>query len=1238
MEYDDRGRMTRRIDPLGNEWLTDYDANGDPVLFTGPDGATVSYTYDRPRLPASVTDQEGQVTRFEYLDNGQPKSVIDHHGNALVFDYDARGQLIKHTDREGNVTEWTYDGGGRIAAVTEGGPDNPGTVTFTYDSLGNPLTVTRPGGGVTTMTYDDVGNLLTMTDPLGHVTSWDYDLNGRLATQTQADGNATTFEYDDGGRLESATDVLGYQISYAYDLNDRVTRVIDPGGVATTYDRDGAGRVIGVTDALGNRVGYEYDALSRTVATVDALGRAATATYDAYGRPLTRTTPTAATWSYEYDAVGRLVKTTNPLGQTVRRDYDALGRLVSVTDRRNVSTAFTYDRNGLLETMTDALGGSVSYDYDSVDRVTAVTDPLGITREFEYDNEGNLIASSSPAQGTTTYAYDALGQAVSLVDPRGIALGMAYDPMGRVAAISTPLGTIAHDYDEIGRRTSMTDLVGTTTWTYDDEFPSMVSQVTSPQGVVGYDYDAVGRRSSMTQPEGTIEYEYDAAGQLTALTDWSGSETTFGYTGDGLLSSIERPNGVDSVFGYDAALRVDLMEHANASGILEYFDYTLDPNGNRIGVESSAGNESYTLDELGRLTSVQYPDGEIASYTYDAIGNRLTETTSDGTTTYDYNAEGQLVSDGERTYTYDAAGNTVTAGDDEYEWDWAGRMSGATVDGEATSYEYDGDGVRVSAVDSTGATSFVWDRESGLPLLVSDGDAGYMQLGGTPFAVGDSTDLSYQLTDALGSVRASTDRTGAVTSTTSYDVWGATRTGANGTFGFAGEQVDTTGLIHLRARQYNPQLGRFLSADAVQPNAFGTQGWNLYGYAAGNPTTLIDPSGNVSLVETALIGAAVGGTLGLAFGFFTCRGSSNYAACVLREGIIGAIGGVIAALLGAWAFGALIGGGWSAAGAFLTAEFLAAAAESTVGQLLRGEFDPLQALIDGLIGAVTAGVLNSGAASRLMDRLSDLFRGLNRACSFSGGTEVLMADGTSKPISEVIVGEWVVAYEPETGRSGPREVTATWMHEDALVALDVGDGVLETTADHPFWNVSDRSWQPAADLDDGDLLRAADGSFVETSGLSGELGVGDAYNLTVDNLHTYFVVVDGRSVLVHNTCDITPVNGRNPINSGYAGRTYDGPGWTPEMQAKYPSGVQFTDQGFPDFSPYSQVEVELDGLTGNYGPDSRLANEAAGLDSTPDGYVWHHVEDGRSLQLIPQDIHQAVRHTGGSAVIRESGP
>ena len=138
-------------------------------------------------------------------------------------------------------------------------------------------------------------------------------------------------------------------------------------------------------------------------------------------------------------------------------------------------------------------------------------------------------------------------------------------------------------------------------------------------------------------------------------------------------------------------------------------------------------------------------------------------------------------------------------------------------------------------------------------------------------------------------------------------------------------------------------------------------------------------------------------------------------------------------------------------------------------------------------------------------------------CSFSGETEVLMADGTTKPISEVEVGDWVLAEDPETGERGPREVTHLWVHQDTIIDLQIDGHDLATTEDHPFWNHADGEWQRADALDVGDLVLAADGATLTVDGMDwASARTTLAYNLTVNDINTYFVEVGGDEALVHN--------------------------------------------------------------------------------------------------------------------------
>ena len=112
-------------------------------------------------------------------------------------------------------------------------------------------------------------------------------------------------------------------------------------------------------------------------------------------------------------------------------------------------------------------------------------------------------------------------------------------------------------------------------------------------------------------------------------------------------------------------------------------------------------------------------------------------------------------------------------------------------------------------------------------------------------------------------------------------------------------------------------------------------------------------------------------------------------------------------------------------------------------------------------------------------------------------------------------------------------------------------------------------------------------------------------------------------------------SGRRPANHMWAGERYDNPKrWTPKLQRKYPDGVWFTDDGFPDFSPYAMEVVRFEPrFDGNHDSDFQRANRAAGLTEKPESHTWHHHQDGRTMLLIPKAIHNAIRHAGGVAII-----
>jgi hypothetical protein len=123
-------------------------------------------------------------------------------------------------------------------------------------------------------------------------------------------------------------------------------------------------------------------------------------------------------------------------------------------------------------------------------------------------------------------------------------------------------------------------------------------------------------------------------------------------------------------------------------------------------------------------------------------------------------------------------------------------------------------------------------------------------------------------------------------------------------------------------------------------------------------------------------------------------------------------------------------------------------------------------------------------------------------------------------------------------------------------------------------------------------------------------------------------ITDERSLEIARQAD---EQGVSLINRRYAGQTH------PE------TGVPFRESGFPDFSRHADeaaakfnkpTTVEVEGITGNRPKDFVLANKAAGFDRTPSGYTWHHVEDCRTMQLVPADIHYDTRHTGCVSLLK----
>ncbi len=825
--YDARGNRLSQVDPLGRTTSWTFDALNDQLSVTDALGRASTATYDGAGNRLSLTDRAGRVQRWTYNVDGTVASATSAAGRPATYSYDPAGRVTATADGDNRTTGVGYNAAGQITSTTN--PAGKAT-TSVVDKAGRVSSTTDPNGRVTRYTFDGDGNQLTVTDPAGHVTTRVYDAAGRVVSVADPAGNTTTSAYDPMGRLASTTDPGGHVTASVYDALGNVTSTTGPDGRVTpfTYDLDGRRTSTTLPSGAVTTTGY------------DAAGQA-TSTVDANGHPTT----------YTYDQVGQLLTGTDPNGRVTSHDWASTGQLGSLTNPDGSKATYTYDADGLLTAYTDPDGNRTTHTYDDAGLPTAETLPGGKTIRTSYDAAGRPAVTTASDQTTTTAAYDAAGQLT----------GLDYsDPATR---------DVTYTYDAAGQRTAMTDGTGTTRKVYDTA--GRLTSATNGAGkTVGYTYDQAGQLTKLTYPGGNaVTYAYDTAARMSSATDWAGRTTRFNWTADGDPAGRVDPTGDITTLTRDPA--------GQTTGIR--LTRPTDPTTNRPA--ATLTDYGYTYDSAGDLTDDTTTGATSHHNTYDPLTQLSTVAATSsgtggaGTDNYTATPAGQLISAAGQTltyntaqqlttntpatgpstsYTFTATGNRATAttpaATTQYTYDATDTLSGATApNGDTVAYTTDADGLRQTrtATPTTGgpnATGWVWDTTGDIPQLLDDG--GHRYLYGpdlTPYAqIDPAGTVQYLHTDTLGSVRAITDTTGALAATTTYGPYGArtAHTGtADSTLGFTGAWTDpTTGLVHLRARDYDPATGQFLTIDPALDTTH-----QPYAYAENNPLQNTDPTG-----------------------------------------------------------------------------------------------------------------------------------------------------------------------------------------------------------------------------------------------------------------------------------------------------------------------------------------------------------------------------------------------------------
>jgi len=733
------------------------------------------------------------------------------------------------------------------------------------------------------------GGTFTLTEQDGTITA--YNANGTLNYVQDTEGNRITAGYSNG-LLTSLTASSGQSLTIAYNAAGLISSVTDSAGRETTYQYDPTDTYLtSVTTFNGQTTSYTYNT-SSNIETENALlsiaypdGTHSYFTYDAEGRFASASADGGAGMTTFTYGPGGAVASTDALGNTTTDDFDYRGLIVKVTDPLGNSTEYTYDSNDSLTQITDPAGQVTTNQYDSNGNLISTTDPLGRTTKFTYTSNFDNLASVTDANGNTTqYAYDGSGDLTSTTYADGTIASLAYDPVGNVISSTDQNGQVmsytynaagqvltktyadgtvdSFTYDAHGDLTSTTDPTGTTTLTYNAA--EELTQITYPSGLyLKYTYDAAGRRIQMVDQDGfTVNYSYDSVGRLSELTDASGNLIVkYTYDAAGYLVRQDDGNGTYTTYTYDADGNVlDLVNYAPDGSINSSFIYTY----NNLGLETNEttldGTWTYTYDAIGELTHAVFVStnpsvpSQDETYNYDAVGNRTSTVINGVTTVYTTNNMNQYTQVGGTTYTYDPNGNMTSATDASgrttYAYDQDNQLVGVTTpDGSDTTYVYDALGHQVSYMQNGQQVNDLIDP-SGLGNIVGQFDASNNLIANYTYGVGlvsqtnSHSAVLYYGFDMLGSVVSLTDSTGVVLVRYAYEPFGeviGSEGSATSPFTFVGQEgvlASPNGYL-MGARGYDTALGRFLSHDPI-----GIAGYeNLYCYAANEPTSNVDPSG-----------------------------------------------------------------------------------------------------------------------------------------------------------------------------------------------------------------------------------------------------------------------------------------------------------------------------------------------------------------------------------------------------------
>ncbi|MFJ9828924.1 polymorphic toxin-type HINT domain-containing protein [Streptomyces sp. NPDC101160] len=1074
------------------------------------------------RAVKTWTDAADRTVKVQHYTTTDLSASLD-----TLYAYDPRGKLATVTAPKQNTWTYAYDVRGRLTASKD--PDM-GAASFGYDDLDRQVWAKDSLNRAQYTTYDALGRKTELRDdsatgPL--VSKWTYD------TLTGAKGYpvASTRYY---GGAAYTSEITGYDTEY----RPTGTKITIPDVVNTTTGLAGTYAYSSTYTLTGKPQSVTLPATPGGLAAEKVITR-----YNAEGMPITTS---GLDW-YTTDTIY------SPFGDVLRTTSGDAGRRVWTTNEYDESTGRLSKAYDHRETQPSLIS-TLNYGYDTVGNTTSITETQPDTTVpstkidwqcFAYDPMGRLVEAwtgidKCPTSGTTQGAGPTRAQLSSGVDGSGYWHSYTFDTIGNRA------GLTVHDPTDEKLDDNYSYTYGKTVTNNGTQAPELVQ----PHTLVQADSKVV---TSTTTVESRSTYGYDATGNTTDRV----------INGDTQSLTWDRRNKLTSVSGFGSGKGA----------------FTNAISGKCLDVEGGKSTDGTAI-QIYACNGSKAQQWKLSGGTLKALGKCATVsgTALVLSACVDKSTAQQFVSRPDDQSLYNAAANLcvdVPSADDTngknlqlYSCNKSNAQKWTPSD--TTSYLYDASGNRLIELTGTTRTLFLGESEitvntSGQALNAQR----YYAHPGAPTTVrttnGKTTGhkLTVLLSDQHGTSSTAVDQTnGQAITRRYYDPYGNPRGAEPSNWPdrhtFLGTGVDdsTTGLTHIGAREYDPTAGRFLSADPVIDITDALQ-MNGYTYANGSPTTLSDPSGlapddcgrgGVSCSPTGNGGWNT--EKNSEWGKYNRDYSPNGCSVCQENILIGVTADVIT----------------DVAKKYLSPKRYAAWNRVYQERLDRIRHDYSEVSQDDLLaeadGSCTGpeaydcpeglkkafwdmdtaraaqyngyedrgGIAPMGrTAAELrakLEKIGGLKGSSGGPCSpnsFVSGTPVLMADGTNKPIEEVEAGDNVLATDPETGETGSKRVTASIFTRDdktyVNLAIADADGLdtLTATDHHPFWVESERAWIDAGQLKPGMTLRTDVGTTVTVSAVRIYEAKQDTYNLTVADLHTYYVLAGSTSVLVHNT-------------------------------------------------------------------------------------------------------------------------